>query len=449
MDRRSRSSVLEIRRRTILALAVVGAACLDVPSEPVETTPPDAVTAWFMENGRVIESTSPSSDDADIVRLVGMVGNARLIGAGEATHGTRQFFEMKHRLLQSLVLRRAGVSAFAIEASMPDAMDIDRYVRTGEGDPSRVLSHLYFWTWRTQEVLDLIRWLRQYNTTVAANQRIGFYGVDMQYPGGAIRRVSAWIPAQLASLRTEVANAYSCAMPFINDDQGVFARNLETEPQSTRDACLAGARAAVAAITARSADLRPLVGDDSYETHLQLAVTVVQWATRVAGQGGIQYRDFAMAENARWLLRRTSGRVFLWAHNGHITRASGTMGKSLADSLGTNYFNVGFTFDSGTFNARPSVTESPQPLRAGPAAENTYEAFFRRFRSTFYFDVRGATGFAVRSFLVGSKGMREIGAVYFAESPHLFVRQASLFNEYDVVIFIPESAPTRLLPFTP
>lgn len=437
--------------RLITAACVLAVGCLDakLPEQPKDVLPNDDVTSWFLANGQRLVSTAPIADDADLARFMEMVGAARVIGAGEGTHGTREFFELKHRLFRSLVLRRAGISAFAIEASMPDAVDLDRYVRDGVGDPARALSHLYFWTWRTQEVLDLVKWLREYNATVPTDQRVGFYGIDMQYPGGAVRRVLDWIPTSLSSVRDSLASAYGCLMPFVNDEAGEFARNINNETQATRDRCLAGARAAADLITARAAELRAATSADAFELHARLAVTVVQWATRAAGLGGIQYRDFALAENARWLLRRVPGRVYLWAHNAHISRASGTMGRSLRDSLGANYVNFGFMFDSGSFNARPSASDPPMALTTGRAREDSYEAYLRQFKTVFYFDVRAADTYESRLFMLKPKGMREIGAVYFADVPSSYIRPVTLADEYDLIFFVPVSSPTRLLPFTP
>ena len=70
---------------------------------------------------------------------------------GENTHGTRDFFEMKARILRFLV-EEMGFDAFAIEATWPESNRLDAYVRTGEGDPAELLSGLYFWTWNTESV---------------------------------------------------------------------------------------------------------------------------------------------------------------------------------------------------------------------------------------------------------------------------------------------------------
>jgi erythromycin esterase len=441
-----------VGRHIICALvaAMLAVGCLVEPAVPTETLPNDDITQWFAAKALSINTTTPGVNDVDLISLDGMAtATGRLIGIGEATHGTRQFFELKHRILQSLVERRANILAFAIEASMPDAMAIDDYVRQGTGDPAKALSHLYFWTWRTQEVLDLIRWLREYNAPRPLAERIGFFGVDFQYPGGAVRRIGNWIPTSFATLRSQVNDAYGCIMPYINDDQGVFARDLAKETAAIRNLCLAGARTALDAITARATELRAALGDDSYDMHARLAVSVVQWASRAAGIGGLQYRDIAMADNARWLLKRTPGRVYLWAHNAHVMKAAGAMGRHLADSLGTQYVAIGFMFDSGSFNARPSETEAVTTLKVGQAADSTFEGFFRRFKGMLYFDTHAPNTYALRQFVINPRPMREIGAVYFSDAPGFFLRQTSLYNDFDVMIFVPESAPTRILPYTP
>jgi erythromycin esterase len=312
------------------------------------------------------------------------------------------------------------------------------------------LSHVYFWTWRTQEVLDLIRWLHDYNASLPADQRIAFYGVDFQYPGGAIRRIMNWVPASLTGLRSQLNDGYACVTPYVNDEQGSFKLFLDSAAATTRTQCVAGAQAALDAIRAQSAALRSAVGEESYALHERLAMSVVQFATRAVARTSISFRDSVMAQNAMWALRRKTGRVFLWAHNFHISKNALSMGRWLNDSLGTQYQAIGFMFDSGSFNAKmDTATAPPAALHVGQASDSTYESFFRQFKSTIYFDSHGSTDVNVRRFLIGPRKMREIGALFYPDAPDFFTRQVSLFNEFDIMIFVPESAPTRLLPFTP
>ena len=59
-----------------------------------------------------------------------------------------------------------------------------------------------------------------------------------------------------------------------------------------------------------------------------------------------------MAANVVWMQQRNpSARLFLWAHNGHVTRRAGAMGDWLTRQIGDAYRNVGFAFGTGSFNA--------------------------------------------------------------------------------------------------
>ncbi|WP_267162792.1 hypothetical protein [Halovenus salina] len=64
--------------------------------------------------------------------------DGRIIALGEATHGTREFFQLKHRFLRYLVERGAGV--FALEANAPETLATNDSVVHGEGDHSTTSS---------------------------------------------------------------------------------------------------------------------------------------------------------------------------------------------------------------------------------------------------------------------------------------------------------------------
>jgi erythromycin esterase-like protein len=83
---------------------------------------------------------------------------------------------MKHRLFRCMV-EELGFTLFAMECNLTEAERLDRYVLTGEGDPAALLRSMGFWTWNTQEVLDLLRWMRAHNAT--ARVPVRFLGFDM------------------------------------------------------------------------------------------------------------------------------------------------------------------------------------------------------------------------------------------------------------------------------
>src|ERR1700731_2659437 len=134
---------------TLLGQATKSPSSISVPSE---------VTSWFKSAAIPLDSTSPESGLDDLRQLQSTIGDARIVAMGEATHGTREFFQLKHRMLEFLV-GRMGFTVFGIEANWPESLAVNDYVLNGNGDPAQALAGLYFWTWNTEEVLDLILWM--------------------------------------------------------------------------------------------------------------------------------------------------------------------------------------------------------------------------------------------------------------------------------------------------
>jgi len=138
-----------------------------------------AAIQWLREHAVPLQTVEAGHGFTDLQPLGLMVGNARIVELGEATHGTREFFQLKHRLVEFLASQK-GFTIFSIEANMPEAYRLNDFVLNGVGDPKQLLKGLYFWTWNTEEVLDMILWMRDYNKS--GKGRIEFTGFDMQTP---------------------------------------------------------------------------------------------------------------------------------------------------------------------------------------------------------------------------------------------------------------------------
>ena len=133
-----------------VALALAVTVCSDeIQAPPQEPIPPDTVpseiVSWLQNNAEPFATAQAGTGLADLMFLKDMVGAARVVALGEATHGTREFFLMKHRVLEFLV-KEMDFNVFAIEATWPESNRVNEYVHTGEGDPEVLLSGLYFWT---------------------------------------------------------------------------------------------------------------------------------------------------------------------------------------------------------------------------------------------------------------------------------------------------------------
>ncbi|RPJ59788.1 MAG: hypothetical protein EHM23_12835 [Acidobacteria bacterium] len=140
---------------------------------------------------------------ADMQPLKKVIGDARIVALGEATHGTREFFQLKHRMLEFLATEM-GFTIFSIEANMPEAYRLNDYVLNGRGDPKQLLKGMYFWTWDTEEVLNMILWMREFNKS--GKGRLEFTGFDMQTPNVALEIVDGFVarndPQYFGDVRT-------------------------------------------------------------------------------------------------------------------------------------------------------------------------------------------------------------------------------------------------------
>jgi erythromycin esterase-like protein len=158
-------------------------------------------SGWIRMHAIPLRTVEANHGFDDLQPLAKVVGDARIVALGEATHGTREFFQLKHRMIEYLASQK-GFTIFSIEANMPEAYRLNDFVLNGKGDPKQLLKGMYFWTWDTEEVLDMIRWMREFNRS--GKGRIEFTGFDMQTPNVSMELVRTFVkqkePAYLDSL---------------------------------------------------------------------------------------------------------------------------------------------------------------------------------------------------------------------------------------------------------
>jgi len=163
-------------------------------------------STWIRDHAIPLKTVEPAHGFDDLQPLAPVVGDARIVALGEATHGTREFFQLKHRLIEFLASQK-GFTIFSIEANMPEAYRLNDFVLNGNGDPKKLLKGLYFWTWDTEEVLGMILWMREFNRS--GKGRIEFTGFDMQTPNMAMDLVRHFVKEHDAPYFDTLNRAYT------------------------------------------------------------------------------------------------------------------------------------------------------------------------------------------------------------------------------------------------
>jgi erythromycin esterase len=407
------------------------------------------IIAGLQNHAIPFTTAQPGSSFDDLLPLKQLIGDARIVALGEATHGTREFFLMKHRLLEFLV-KEMNFNVFAIEASWAEANLINEYVHTGKGDPTQLLAGLHFWTWDTQEVLDMILWMRAHNQAPGNTSPVSFRGFDMQYSRMAIENVISYLHNVALEAEQKVETLYAPFQQYADDQEGYNGLPLKTKSQ-----CRSNLQYVYDLLLQHRAIYEGVSSSEMFAHALQSARIVLQ-AENVFTSNGDGSRDLYMAENVSWLLEQagSKAKMVLWAHNGHIGKKSRS-GESMGVHLHKRYIDAmvtfGFSFYQGSLNAVNSQRASRGmliPHEAPPPPEESYEHTLGALgMPQFFLDLRNIrAGSAAADWLVGPHLCRSIGAVYAAAHPENYFDDISLPEEYDVIIHLQDTTPSMLLP---
>ena len=314
----------------------------------------------------LLRPVNPSGTGVADLAFLTPLAQARLIGVGEGSHGTHEHFVLKARIFKALV-QEHGFTTLAFEANPARAQAVQAYISGESADLTAAVNGLGFSVWRTAEIRDLLVWMRGYNAARGSKPALNFVAVDMQDPGGSAALLGTLVPGLAAA-----AAPFAKLEPYQIDE-------LVKDPAQQK------------AFTEQAATLlqqaNALNANTPHRAQAQaLARTVQQAVLAATGQGT---RDDFMAENLLAVLKADpQGKVILWAHNSHVSKAPDAlaqtgMGTRLAEALGRDYRTIGQTFTGGSIRATlvgqeekgmqsvavaPSHPDSPEALATAPAA---------------------------------------------------------------------------------
>lgn len=94
----------------------------------------------------------------DFKQISDEFAQAKIIGVGESTHGTHEFFIAKSELFKRLV-KENGLNALLFEDGIKQCSAINEYISSGKGNLKELVLRFYP-VWRNQEVIQLLQWMR-------------------------------------------------------------------------------------------------------------------------------------------------------------------------------------------------------------------------------------------------------------------------------------------------
>ncbi|WP_246222690.1 erythromycin esterase family protein [Phytoactinopolyspora limicola] len=424
------------------------------------STQGDDVIAELDDHAHPLRSTEAPGSLRDLRPLGDMIGDADVVGLGEATHGTREFFTMKHRVFRYLV-EEEGFRAFSQEVHPSAGLRINDYVLHGTGNIRQIMREEFqggTQLWNTKEYLDLFEWMRAYNKR-HPDDPVQYSGNDIDYAGPELfDRVTEFVREQHPEQLSTITDLYHGLRPATT-----MATWLDAYPGLPLAEREANAERAERALNL----LREQDGPDSAEraVAIQHATEITQVATIYAFDlddeaeaiKAVLHRENAMAENVVWWREHTGDRILLSAHNGHVAYESAraellpvVQGGILRDLLGDAYTTIGFTFAQGAFNAENAEAEEGedvwQEFSVGPAEEGSNEHALSQVRyKNYLLDTRTVPATA-HGWLSEPRPTYYIGGLYPMPNP---ADEIALADFFDIVIHLDSVRASRMLPSPP
>ena len=403
----------------------------------------------------VIRANAVALDSAlDVDPILDLIGDARVVLIGEATHGTHEFYQTRARVTQELITAR-GFNIVAAEADWPDAFRANRWVR-GQGDDRSAADSLADftrfprWMWRNRVVVQFLDWLRDHNLHQSPHAQAGFFGLDLYSLHRSIEAVVRYLERVDPAGAAHARQRYGCFDVFGSDPQIYgHATTRGIEPSCEREVItqLADLRRRAADYSSR--DGRVAVDEYfSAEQNARLVSDAERYYRAMFGNGHASWnlRDRHMMATLEAVIGHTTrmngaARAVVWAHNSHLGDARATqmgaqgelnIGQLAREAFGGNVVSIGFTTHTGSVTAASDWDAPAELMSVRPSLPGSVERLFHDTGlGSFVLDLRGPGGAALERPLLE----RAIGVVYRPHTErHSHYFDVRLRQQFDVVV---------------
>lgn len=382
------------------------------------------------------KNISDIKDYGKEVSQINLDDNVKVVGLGEATHGNSDFQNLKLEVLKTLV-EKNNLKSLAIEADFGEGMIINNYIHGNKRDEniSRIFS---FNIYHTGNMNDLINYMFDYNQKAKDEDKLSFYGFDMQNPEKSIEFILDYCKENNILQERDLEKEFS----FIKDEKFKISQIKDKEDLFLEIKAHTDALSSPKAKIISRAITNVLDSVKYYELDFDDYVKVNN------------VRDKYMAENVKWIsdFEKSKGNKMLLisGHNGHIAKSEKfyePMGSHLKKIFGEKYFIIGTDFYKGIVNINEAGPDNKRSnygfVSADPLA---YSAL--KFKGKYYLDFTKVEDGETFDLINKEINMISLGEGY---SPLMkFIPRAYRVKEvpkdlYDAMIFVYYAKPIAVI----
>lgn len=367
-----------------ISLTLIGCTTANTPSVSA-----DPVTTWIRQNAISLKTVEPGGANTDLQPLAHLIGDASIVGLGEETHGTHEFFAIKARIAEFLI-SHMGFTTFIMENDWGSSRLVDAYINGGQANIGDVMQHGLFGSWQTQEYRSMLEWMRAYNATATPTTKIHFIGMDIQEVSQSdFDEVESYLhtvdPQQTARVQKLYAGIIADSVP---NPFNTYPRLNAATKQHYQDQ----AQQVYDLLHAHQHTYINRSSPQTFGLALQNARIIVQFTTfmnaNTQDESLTRYiqRDAFMAENVAWIHDHAAGshpKMIVWAHDGHIAndtsygatyapKGTENMGAFLRKWYHDTYLTIATSLYQGAYTIYPHGYQTVTTARLGVPGKDTY-----------------------------------------------------------------------------
>lgn len=283
----------------------------------------------------------PLESKTELDPLLEMIGDARVVMLGEASHGTHEYYTWRAQISIRLIEEK-GFNFIAVEGDWPDCYRLNRFVKGYDSknktavDLLRDFNRWPTWMWANWEIVVLATLLENHNKGLPANKRVGFYGLDVYSLWESMEAIMRYLKNTDPAALKIAEEAFNCFEPYRKDEGVAYARASQFVPELCQNEVIHLLREIQHKLPTYNTDHENVF---SAEQNALITVNAEKYyrAMIEGGPHSWNVRDRHMADTLTRLLNfhGENSKVIVWAHNTHIGDARAT------DMVDEGMFNIG------------------------------------------------------------------------------------------------------------
>ena len=446
MDHQLQLAIMKKARIILFTLSLTSLliSCSETNKNPEEITAVDPPS--FVE----LPDDFSQISDADLAPLLQMLGDAKLIGFTEGTHGMNEPLNFRNEFIKFLV-RKKRIDVIAIESGLIESRFANQYVAGHDIELDYALSEGISCNFETlPQNKDLLQWLRAYNTDSTNEHTVSFYGFDLpkcasnlslEQSDYALRQAIMYLK-QVDPKSWEIYNQeLTPLMGYLRLDDSLTDPEIQYwDLDEVKRAVLASRTEDIIALMSNQKDdYINQSSKEDYEWGYRSAICASQNIEFIEGlhNPNLDYsvREKSMFENLQWIMDREKGKqFFLFAHLAHLAKEfyvlnedainmmpNNQFGEYLGEHFGDDYTVIGNFYQ--TLNFYDELV-SAQPEAFASMLDTTYDA------KNFYLKLDKSDSTYNRPWIVGKRTnaghdgymniSKGVDIVFFNKTQHYF-----------------------------